>query len=376
MIILKRIFVPLTRLDTRPALSIISKTDGRMQRRVSAATEIGAAGPPVMEAVMLIVFFLFAAHLEINDIVGNEIDSIEARKYHLFTDIVDFGSARFSEAGDSVATTISFGPDSAARESTVTIDTRSFSALRSYISNFRTIIEDREFRRSFVQTFSVGWPIVSQQDIDRIAGALKDAGIKTAVCCMSGGCGLGAYAAALLARDITRDTIGMPVPCLVDGEMGCISIPVEIRRYSFSELSYLAGAGVGTGLGYLWARHQRRDRDILYRAIGHDIVAFDRADFPITEAQLAAANRGTNELLLGTLGITVGLLAAGVSAHILYQPWADMYAQEAWQDDAIAAAVILVSLTEIAIIANYSIRKGRQLDRRATIERLKARSQN
>lgn len=322
---------------------------------------------------MLTILFLLAAGVEINPIVGNEIDSIEARKYRLFTDIVDFGSARFSEAGDSVVTTISFGLDSAARESTVTIDARSFSALRSYIHNFRLIIEDREFRQSFVQTFPIGWPIVSPQDIDRVAGSFKEARLRTTACCMSGGCGLGAYTAALLTRNITTDTVGIPVPCLVGGEPGCISIPVAIRRYGFSELSYLAGAGVGSGLGYLLTTRQRDAREILSRAIGHDIVAFDRADFPITEADVAAANRGTNEMLLGTLGLAAGLLAGTVSAHVLSGPWADMYAQEDWQDDAIGGAVILVSLTEIAVIANYFIKKGRQLDRRATIERLKDR---
>lgn len=322
---------------------------------------------------MLTVFFLFAAGMEINPIVGNDIDSIEARQYHLFTDIVDFGSARFIEAGDSVAVELKLLKDGTVYDSTVIIDPDLFASLVSYIHNFRTIIEDREFRATFVQTFKIGWPIVSRQEIDRVAGSLKSTDYLATFCCMSGGCGLGAYASALLTRNITTDTVAMPVPCLVGGEVGCISIPLEIRRYSFSELSYLAGAGIGSGLGYAWAKHQSRTRDVLYRAIGGDIVGFDRADFPITEAQISAANRGTNEMLLGTLGLTVGLLAAGVSAHILYHPWADLHAQETWQDDAIAGAIILVSITEIAFIANYFIKKGQQLDRRATVERMENR---
>ncbi|MBE0432230.1 hypothetical protein IBX73_02050 [candidate division WOR-3 bacterium] len=324
---------------------------------------------------MLIALSLLVAQLEINGIVGNEIDSLEAQKYHLFTDIPGFVSARFHEAGDSVAVALTFLQDGTAYDSVVTIDLDLFAALRSYIHNFRTIIEDREFRESFVQTFKIGWPVVSQRDIELVARASKRKRLHTTACCMSGGCGLGAYTSALLTRNITTDTVSMPVPCFVGGEPGCIFVPVEIRRYSFSELSYLAGAGVGTGLGYAWGRtqHRLRTTDLLCRAIGHDIVAFDNADFPITEVQVAAAHRSTNELLLGTLGIGAGLLAAGVTAYVLHVPWADMYAKEAWQADAIGGAVILVSLTELAIIANYFIRKGRQLDRQAAIEWLKDR---
>jgi hypothetical protein len=315
------------------------------------------------------------AQLGINTIVGNDIDAVEARKYHLFTDIHGFVSARFSEAGDSVAVALTFREDGTVRDSVVTIDQDLFAALRSYIHNLRTIVEDREFRESFVQTFKIGWPVVAQRDIDLIARASKNERLQATTCCMTGGCGLGAYTSALLTRKITTDTLGMPVPCLVGGEPGCIFVPIEIRRYSYSELSYLAGAGFGTGLGYAWSRMQHRVRttDLLCRAIGHDILAFDNADFPITEAQVAAANRGKNELMLGTLGAGAGLLAAGITACVLYSPWADMLAREAWQGDALAGAVIVVSIAELSIIANYFIRKGQQLDRQATIERLRDR---
>ncbi len=322
---------------------------------------------------MLIVFLLLVAQSEINTIVGSEIDSIEARKYHLFTDIVGFESARFSEEGDSVITTISFRPDTAARESTVTIDARSFSALRSYISNFRMIIEDREFRQSFVQTFPVGWPIVTRQEIDHLAGALKLSDCGATFCCLSGGCALGAYTAALLTRDTWVETTSVAVPCFIGHQSCLIEVPIIREFYTFDELPYAAGAAVGSGLGYLWARSQRRARDILSYAIGHDIVAFDHADFPITEAQVSAANRGTNEMLLGTLGLGLGLLGAGVTMSALYAPWADKIPDEPWQDDAIGIAVTVVSVTELAIIVNFFINKGRQLDRRATLERLQNR---
>jgi hypothetical protein len=105
----------------------------------------------------------------------------------------------------------------------------------------------------------------------------------------------------------------------------------------------------------------------------HDIVTFDEKDFPITEQDIAQANRGTNEMLFGTLGLGAGLLGAGATAIVLHTPWADIHPEKQWHARAIDAAVVVICGVELVVITNYLLNKGRQLDRRATIERLKRR---
>jgi len=124
----------------------------------------------------------------------------------------------------------------------------------------------------------------------------------------------------------------------------------------------------------MWTKRQKTSNDVLCRAIGHGIIAFDDAEFPITEKQVAAANRGTNEALLGALGIGAGLLGAAGTLCALLSPWTDKHAEEEWQETAITAAAVVMSVTELTILSKFFINRGRQLDRQATIERLKSRN--
>ncbi len=323
------------------------------------------------------IFLYVCSQLVINSTVGNEIDSAEAKKYQLFTDIEGFESAQFVDVGDSIVARLKILEGGVVKDSAVVIDVATFKSLSSYIHNFRMIIEDGHFRRTFIQTFKIGWPIVSQSDIDRVVKSSTGSLTQQAACCMTGGCALGAYTAALLTRDIRTeiDTVGLPAPCLTGEGIGCISIPLVIERkyYSYSEVAYIAGAGAGSGLGYLYAKTMQRPNDVLYRTIGHDIVTFDNEGFPITEQQIKAANRGTSEALLGTLGIGCGLIGAGVTCLVLLSPWADKYAEEEWQENAITASAVVVSAIEFGMISMFFVNKGKQIDRRATIERLKDR---
>lgn len=326
---------------------------------------------------MMLIVLCICAQLEINSTVGSEIDSLEAKRYHLFTDIDGFRSAQFTESGDSIVVSLQYLEQGISKDSTVIIDHETAKSLGSYISNFRMIIEDDHFRETFVQTFRIGWPMVSQGDIDLVAKSSTGDLIQNAACCMTGGCALGAYGAALLTRDVRTevDTIGLPAPCLTGEGIGCFFIPIQIERqyYSFSKAAYVTGAGVGSGLGYLWAKKQHRSSDVLCTAIGHGIVAFDNEGFPITEQEVAAANRGTNEALIGTLGIAGGLMGAGATLFALLSPWVDKHAEEEWQETAITAAAVVLSATELVILSKFFVSKGREIDRKATIDRLKYR---
>jgi hypothetical protein len=326
---------------------------------------------------MMLIVLCVCAQLEINSMVGSEIDSLEAKKYHLFKDIEGFHSAQFTESGDSIIVSLQYLEQGIKKDSTVIIDHETTKSLGSYINNFRMIIEDEHFRETFVQTFKIGWPMVSQRDINRVTKSSTGDLIQNTACCMTGGCALGAYGAALLTRDIRTevDTIGLPALCLTGEGIGCFFIPIQIEReyYSFSKAAYMAGAGVGSGLGYLWTKRQHKSCDVLCMAIGQDIVAFDNEGFPITEKEVAVANRGTNEALLGTLGIGGGLMGAGATLFALLSPWMDKHAEEEWQEKAITAAAVVLSATELMILSKFFVNKGRQIDRRATIDRLKHR---
>ena len=326
---------------------------------------------------MIVIFLLICSQLEINPAVGNEIDSSEAKQYHIFSDVNGFISAHFSETDDMMNTHMKIARDSTVTESTVVIDRDVFKALGYYITHFRMLVEDEIFRNNFVQAFEIGWPIISHEEIQTAARSQRKDKIITLSCCVTGGCALGAYAGALLARKIRTevDTLGIPLGCWA-GNGGCTSIPVVVTRdyYRFNPLAYAGGAAIGSGLGYLLARHQNRSRRALSKAIAKDIVAFDNAGFPITEEDISISKRTTNELLFGSLGIVLALAGSSLTAAGLMAPWSDKIPEEPWQSDAISASVVAICCVEFYLITDFFLKKGQTLDRRATIERLKERT--
>lgn len=327
---------------------------------------------------MLVLFMLILSQIQVNEIVGTSIDSLEAIKYHVFTDVAGFQSAQFFQSEDSVIVRVEYRVNDTIYDSSVTIDHEVLKSLDSYIRNFRMIIENEDFRLSFIEAFKIDWPIIAQADIERINKSSSQDRIKATACCMTAACAVGAYSAALLTRDVRTevDTAVVPVPCLIGTNgTGCISIPVPVERkiFSINPYAYALGATAGSGLGYLWAKKQIRSKHVLSMAITQDIIAFDTQDFPITEQEISIANRGTNEMLLGTVGLGAGLLGAGATAYVLLTPWSSMHAEEQWHAGAIQATVVVICVAELVIITNYLINKGKQLDRQATIEKLKQR---
>jgi hypothetical protein len=323
---------------------------------------------------MLTALFFIMSQIALNKNVDREIDALEAKKYHLFTDIDGFESAQFLESNDSIIVHLKYVANDIVYDSAVIVDHEVLKALDSYIHNFRMIIEDEYFRRSFIETFKIDWPIVTKGDIRQTFEASRDVRLKTTSCCVAGGCALGAYGVALLTRKVSTeiDTVGLPVPCITGGDAGCVFIPLPFERrvYSYTAAAYLAGAGLGSGLTYIWAKGRYKRNDVLFAALGHNIVAFDYENYPITENDIAAANRGTNEALLGTLGLGAGFVSTGVTAIGLLAPWADKHPEQQWQAHAIEASVIVICGVEFVLITNFLMNKGRQLDRMATIEKL------
>ena len=327
---------------------------------------------------MIVLLLTILSQVKVNEIVGSKIDSIEARKYQLFTDIEGFQSAQFLEKDDSFIVHLQYTMNDTVLDSSVIIDNELFKSLGSYINNFRMIIEDEAFRLSFIKAFKIGWPIIAQSDLERIMKSSTRARIRATACCMTGACALGAYSAALLTRDIRTeiDTAIVPAPCLTaNNGPGCIPIPVPVEReyYKFSPSAYVLGASIGSGLGYVWTKQQFKAQHVLSRAITHDIVAFDDQDFPITEKDISAAHRATNAALFATLGLGAGLLGASATALALLQPWADIHPEKQWHEQALIAAVVVISGVELLIITNFLCNQGKKLDRQATIERLRHR---
>ncbi len=325
---------------------------------------------------MLLIFLCIFAQLEINSVVGTEIDSLEAKKYNLFNDVQGFISARFNESDNMINTHMKIKREQAIIETTVAIDREVFTALSSYIINFRMIIEEEHSRNTFVEEFVVGWPIVADSNIQAAAKSLKASKILTTSCCVTAGCAVGAYAGALITRKTRTevDTIGIPYGC-TSGPGGCMVVPVEITReyYRINPLLYATGAAIGSGAGYLWDKHQDKSRRAVSKAIVRDIVAFDNAGLPITEQDLRYSKGSTNELLFGSLGVVLGLAGSFLTAAGLMAPWADMEPEESWHEAAVFVPVFVVSGAEIYLITSFFLKKGQNLDRRAAIEKLRAR---
>jgi hypothetical protein len=325
--------------------------------------------------MMLLVLCIFT-QLEINAVVGSEIDSLEAKKYHLFRDIAGFVSAQFIESDDTITVHMKIWRDQTVIDTAVTIDRNVFNTLNSYIQNCRLIIEDDNFRRTFVEEFKVDWPIISHNDIQTAAKSLKGSRFLTTSCCITGGCALGAYAGALITRKTWTevDTIGIPVGCWA-GNGGCTFVPVEITRkyYRINPLVYAGSAAIGSGLGYMWAKHQSESHQVIFDAIGRNIIAFDNAGFPITEQDISYSKRTDNEMLFGSLGLVAGLAGSLATAVGLMAPWADMESEESWHQTAVNAPIIIICSVEFYFITDFFLKKGKKLDRQATIERLKDR---
>jgi hypothetical protein len=328
---------------------------------------------------MIFLVFVIFTQIEVNDIVGFEINHLEARKYHLFTDIDEFQAAWFYKDDDSIIVEIIYLRDGIKKDSAVSIDPETFKALDSYIRNYRHILEDERFRLSFIETFRIDWPIVSRRDIETAVRAASNRQLVNTACCMTGTYALGAYTAALLSRNI-RTEIQIDtalVPCWTgDNGWGCLKTPVPVvyKYYSINPAAYIGGAALGSGIGYLANKKKYTSDQILFDAFAREIVAFDYAGFPITKQEINEANKGTNEVLLGTLGLGAGLVWFGASALLLYTPWSDMDPEERWHSWAVATPIVLISGTGLVVITRYFINKGRQFDRRATIERLKDRN--
>lgn len=325
---------------------------------------------------MLLFFVCIFAQLEINSVVGTDIDSLEARKYNLFNDVQGFVSAQFRESEDMIHTHMKIRRESAIIETIVAIDRDVFATLSSYIINFRIIIAEENFRRTFVEEFAVAWPMIPENNIQAAAKSLKGSRLLTTSCCVATGCAVGAYAGALITRKTRTevDTIYLPSGC-ASGPGGCTSVPVEIIReyYSINPLVYAGSGVIGSGLGFLSAMHLTKSRDAISEAIKRSVVAFDNDGFPITEQDIRYSKGRKNEMLLGTLGLVLGLAGSFLTVTGLMAPWSDMEPEKSWHQTAITVPVIVISGAELYLVTKFFLNKGQNLDRKATIERLKAR---
>jgi len=84
---------------------------------------------------MVMIILCICSQLEVNDIVGKEIDSLEARKYYLFTDVEDFVSACFNDSGDSIIVGMNFVRNETIQDSSAGIQDASSFLYRSSASS-------------------------------------------------------------------------------------------------------------------------------------------------------------------------------------------------------------------------------------------------
>jgi hypothetical protein len=312
-----------------------------------------------MIKLMLLVtlFFTFVfGYLEINDVVGKVIDAEEAQYYRIFSDVSGFETARFIENGDSVLVEINTEINGTHDTQYRNIDPKVYIAMRDFIKDFNGITMDRFFRADFVCKHSIGWPLVTQKDMDRAVSEFnKRKNVNTAFC-MSCIVPSSAYAGGCVGREVISsgtDACGMP--------------------YAFVRINKAACLGVtaaGTLGGCILSENLSQPK-INENLLKKDIVAFDRYSQPITIQDVNYASVSNNRIFYGCLGFGLGCGGAIVTFYGLIIPLiGDMY-QSDGDKNSVLFPIIGVSLSEIAIITKFFVDEGNKKDLKATIEKIK-----
>jgi hypothetical protein len=302
----------------------------------------------ILSIVTLSVFAF--GYLEINDIVGKVIDAREAQYYRIFTDVPGFESARFVDNGDSILIELNTAIDSVHDTQYRNIDKKIYGSLDRYIKYFKRIIEDPKYRQRYIGEHAIGWPIISQREINEITRNLNDKIKVNNMNCMTSIASGSAYLGALFGRRILYDA------------GGCITIYV----YSINPCIFGSVTAAGTMAGYFLMPKMDQNK-IKNEALKKDILAFDLYQKPITIRDYKTEGNSTNQCIYGGAGCLVGLVASTFTLAILGAPWLFYEGDSDWDVVMTVAPMVIFSVSELAAIIKFFNGQGRK----ATIEKIK-----
>jgi len=304
----------------------------------------------IIVCVVIISGFSFG-YMTVNEIVGKVIDAEEAQYYRIFSDVPGFETARFMENTDSILIEINTEINGTHETQYRNVDTAIYTSLDYYIKYFKRIIEDPEYRQRYIKKHVIGWPIVSQGEIDEITPALQDKkNLKTMNCmgCITSG---SAYIGALLGRKIV-------------GSSECIAY-YTINPWIFG---YVTAAGTMTGC--LITSNMDRSK-IKNEVLKKDILAFDPYQQPITIQDYQKEENTNHQCLYSSAGLLVGLVASTTTLAILAIPYVLTGPRTDWDAIMTVVPIIGFSISELATIVHFSSELGHKDDLKATIEKIK-----
>jgi len=300
-----------------------------------------------------------------------EINRGEAEYYRLFTDIDSFISAHFYENGDTVEIKILYSANGDTLDSLVMIEKKVFEALKFYQRNFHKIITDIKFREDFIDNFVISWPILAKQAIEKEQGKVLERSILNSTCCITGTSAAGAYIGALTGKKVYKVTGG--VPCMITDNTSCV-IPYQYYQYTVDPNHFYIGTASGLIVGGLCSKKlyfERNNRIKLLNALSKDILAFDDNGNPITITEIEKENEGKYKFGFGIPGILIGSCFTLAEIYGLYYPWSDLVPKTDWDEKAVSIPIIVISGVTFLEFTKIAFEKGDELDRMATIEKIK-----
>lgn len=301
------------------------------------------------------------------------IDREEAGYYRIFTDIDSFALAEFYEDGDSVQVRILYTSNGDTLDSVVNIEKSIYNALKFYCANFQKIITDNTFREHFVENFSVAWPVITEKEIKEQGRGVKEKSCLNSFCCITGTAATGAYIGALSGMEVYKVQTGIPCG---HPEYGYCVIPFEYYVYRIKPTNFWTGTAIGTATGFVMSKklyYKKTEKVAVLNALAHDIVAFDFAGNPITYSDIQKENERKYRVMLGALGIIGGIGGSLLTSYGLVQPYLGLNAEKEWDEYAAVVPILIISQISFYQIAKFAIEKGEELDRLATIEKIKKR---
>lgn len=290
-------------------------------------------------------------------IVGKVIDAKEAEYYRIFSDVQGFETARFVEYGDSVLVEINTMIDSVHDTQYKNIDPKIYKTLNDYIKNFKSIIEYPDYGRRFVSEHVIGWPLVTQREIEEVTRILKDKRMLNITCCMSLIVPGSAYAGALIGKKV--------IGYAGSGDCGEMYNMIMIDPGIFWGVT-----SAGTLGGYIF-NIERNKFNINETLIKKDILAFDQYQNPITIQDVRLEDRYTAKWIFGCLGLGLGCTGAVVTFYSLLAPYLFDMTSTDFDDKAIYVPIVTLSISELVLITKFGIEQGHKRDLKATIEKIK-----
>jgi len=308
----------------------------------------------IILSLVVILEFSFG-YMTVNDIVGVVIDAREAKYYRIFTDVPGFESARFCENGDSILVELNTAIDSVHDTQYRIIDKKIFTALVDYIRDFERIVEEPAYRNIYINKHLIGWPLISQNEIDAEILLRNNKRIQDIFCCMS---------CIIPGSASIGSCLGQTVIETYYGDCASYSI-YKINPYIFGAVT-----ATGTGGGYLLASSFNRV-NVYDRLLKKGILAFDSYQQPITVEDCEIMENMTNQFIFGCTGLVISSIATIVTFAFIATPFLGNKPNTVWDGLMAWVPIASFSFSELITITKFGVDLGKKQDRKATIERIK-----